>query len=222
MTIREITSLVLNRLKTISPDTFVSKRLVYNKLVSTTKDFIKKSDLKKIYRDSSPFTTINCFEMETVPLHTCCNITIPNCDKVQKSKFKLPEMYISSLGEIMSLYTGDDEIYIKTNPNAYKKILNLEFQGNSKYYWIENGYIIIPNSKTKKVKVSALFISRSKALSLDSCKTSQDRLCFEILDDDFICPAYLEESVINTTLQILLASANIADDENPNLNNNIK
>ncbi len=222
MTIREITSLILNRLKSISPDTFISKRLVYNKLVSTTKDFIKKSDIKKIYRDSSAFTTINCLEMEKVPLHTCCNISIPNCETVQKSKYKLPEMYISSLGEIMNLYTGDDDTYVKTNPKAYKKLLNLEFQGTTKYYWIEDGYIIIPNSKTKKVKVSAMFISRSKALSLDSCKSSTDRNCVEILDDPFICPAYLEDSVINTTMQLLLASANIPDDENPNLNNNLK
>lgn len=222
MTIREITSLLFNDLKIVDPDTTLTRKYIFNKVVDTTKDFIKKSDLKKIYRDSTIFTSINCLLMETVPLNTCCTISIPNCTYVQKSIYKLPELYSGSLGQIINVFTGDGESYVMITPKNYKNKLKSEFKDNTKYFWIENDYIIIPNSETKKVKVSGAFIYRNKAKTLDDCFSNNERSCFSILESDFICPSYLQNDVIKATLQILLSTKNIPEDQNPNLNSNLK
>ncbi len=213
MSIREFIATVKHNLNSSSLDTYISNEYIYNVGISISKLLIKReSDTRRLFRNTSNFKYINCIEMEEVPISECTMIAIPNCKRVMRSKVPLPSIFSSIYGSIMFVFNIDkSKDYIETNPINYKSIVSQEFKSKTKgYFWIENGYLVIPDSQIEVVTIYALF---STPIDIEG-----NNSCGKILDMDFPSIEYLLSSVIDLTTQSLLTGKQLPPDENSNLN----
>jgi hypothetical protein len=147
----------------------------------------------------------------------CTNVSISKCKKVMKSKKPLPEIFTSIYGSLILIFNlTRDKDYIEINPVSYKSVLNQEYKAKNKgYFWIENKYLVIPDSEVEVV--SALLLTADT-----SADPTTSSACGKILDSKFPCLDYLVSSVIELTTKQIYTSKQIPPDENSNLNYNMK
>lgn len=222
---RQIISDIITDLRAANLDDKVSKRFILNKLRAYAKTFIKQdAESRRLLNLTDLWTDVACVEMCEYPLVDCCNEDIPDCTTVMRSKKKIPVTYETAYGELLEVH---NPIYAKEfrkkTPKEYKDIKLREFQDKRyKYYWMSNGYLIIPDSMVQSVRLRGVFEDPAAALKLDSCSTDRES-CPRLLDQPFICPDYLESVIKQETLKDLFGFyKRVTTDENPNLNNNIK
>jgi hypothetical protein len=225
LTNRQIISDIIIDLRAVNLDEKVSKRYILNKLRNFAALFIKRdAEARKLQGISDLWTEVQCVELREAPLIECCDIDIPNCVTVMKSKYKIPATYETLYKEMLEVH---NPLYAKEfkqiAPKEYKDIKLREFQDKRiKYYWFSNGFLIIPDSLVETVTLRGAFVNPAEALKLNSC-ASQDNACISLLDQPFVCPDYLVPVVKQETLKDLFSfyKRNVLD-ENPNLNTNIK
>lgn len=222
---RQIISDISTDLKAANLDDKVSKRFILNKLRAYAKTFIRQdAESRRLLNITDLWTDVPCVEMCEVPLVDCCNEDIPDCTTVMRSKYKIPPTYETSYGELLQVH---NPIYGKEfrqiTPKSYKNIVAREFRDKRiKYYWMSNGYLVIPDSMVKTVTLRGVFEDPAAALKLDSC-SSDNNPCPRLLDQKFVCPDYLESVIKQAVLQDLFNYyKRVTPDENPNLNSNIK
>jgi hypothetical protein len=212
LSIREFVSIIRNNLDSISTDNYVSGEYLYNVGVSYAKLFIKReSDSRKLFKNTSMFKFIDCIKMKPSKVSECTDISLP-CKSIMKSVEKLPEIYLSNYGSLIMVYNiTKDKDYIEANPISYKSISGQRFKPKDKgYFWIQNGYLVIPDSEVEVV--SAMYLSSD--MSSDSTLVS--KAC-KILDEPFPCLDYLLIAVIESTTKHVLQTKSIIRDENANL-----
>lgn len=218
-TIRELISEIRNSLRAVSIDEWIPAKYIYFKLKGFASLFIKReADDRRLFRYTDIWTTIKCLEMVEDDLINCCDISIPNCTKVMKSKHKLPEIYTARYGyliNVTSLDYGKD--YTPTTPQQYKYTKARKFVDRSKrYFWIENGHLIIPDSLVKSVTIKAMFVSKAEALRIN-CDAEES--CIPFLDEAFVAPDHLLQDIKSaTTADIINTYKRLQPDEMPNLN----
>jgi len=214
MTIREFISIIRHNLNSLTLDSYISGEYIYNVGLSISKLLAKReSDSRRIFKNTFNFTMINCIELEEVNAMQCAGISLPKCKKMMRSKKPIPEAFTSNYGSIMFVFNPDkSKDYIEVSPIAYKSISNQEFKSKGKgYFWLENKYLIIPDSEVEIVSIFGLF---SDPISTDNCG--------KILDIQFPTLDYLISSVIELTTKTIITSKQVATDENSNLNTNEK
>jgi hypothetical protein len=225
MLVREIISEVRNDVRAVSNDAWIPGKYIHFKLKGIASLFIKReADDKRLFRYSELWTTIECMEFEEVDLVNCCDIAIPNCKKVMKSKKKLPEVYSTRYGYLLNVSSVDyDRDYLQTTPQQYKYTKSREFQDKSKrYFWIENGYIIVPDSMVEVLRVRGMFLNKSEALALN-CDAADDDGCVGLLDQLFVAPEHLLQDIkAATTASILGTFRRVQPDEMTNNNESEK
>jgi hypothetical protein len=226
LTNREIISDIVNDLRALNLDDRVSKRYILSKLRSFAALFIKRdADTRRLLNIAEIWTNVPCVELCEKPLVDCCDIDIPNCDTVMVSRKKLPEVLQTQYKELLQIINPKySREFIPTTPQQYKNIINREFQDKRlKYYWISNGYLVVPDALVTTVTVRGVFLEPSEAMKLNSCIPAEEQECISILDQPFICPDYLVSVVKQETLKDLFSfyKRNIVD-EAPNLNTNEK
>lgn len=212
MSTREFIASVRNNLNSISNDTYLSSEYIYNIGVSYAKLLIKReSDSRKIFRNTSIFKFIDCIKMKPSSISECSDVDLP-CGNLMISVDKLPEIFISNYGSLLQVFSVDrSKDYIEANPGGYKNILGQRFKPKNKgYFWIRNGYLVIPDSEVEVV--SAMYLSAG----LDN--TSGNTNSCKILDQPFPCLDYLVIAVIESTTKHLLTGKQIPLDENANNN----
>lgn len=224
MLVREIISEVRNNTRAVSQDMWIPSKYIHSKLKGFASLFIKReADDKRLYKYTDLWSTIECLELEEVDLISCCDLNIPNCTKVMKSKIKIPEVYSTRFGYLLNISSIDyNRDYLQTTPQQYKYTKSREFQDKSKrYFWIENGYIIVPDSMVTRIRVKGMFTNKAKVLALN-CGT--DSLpCTNLLDEDFVAPEHLLQDIKTaTTNDILKTFRSIQPDEMPNNNESEK
>lgn len=224
-TIRTITSEIQTDINANNVDEWFSKRYIYNKLVDAAKKVIKQENASKLYSQSSLFVTVPCVQMITVPLVDCCNVAIPSCKTVQRSKLEFPKIY-ETTGNRYLLTVRDilnTRSYTATTPLQYQSLVLLKDQDpNIRYFWFENNYLIIPDSEVEVVVITGSFPEPDKAKNLNSCVKQTKGSCSNILDTEFNCPDYLLTDVKALTLQSIMQgiSRRVVEDQKPNLNTN--
>lgn len=223
MTLREIISTVRNSVKALTLDDRLSNRYVYSLLLHYTNFFIKRdSDARRIFKQTHLFKTVNCFELEERPLIECSNILIPNCKTVMRSKKKLPKVYNTIYGNLLDVFSVDGSVsFTEGSPNSYSSYKSREFKPKNKgFYFIENDYLIIPDSSINAVMLRGLFVSNDEVKRLngdegDGCKSK--------LDEEFIAPDYLIADIVKSvTVDIRNINGTVLTDNNPNRNNSEK
>lgn len=221
---REIISDVRNSLRSVTADTWIPAKYIFSKLAGITALFIKReADDKRLFRYTELWATIDCLKMEEVDLVSCCDIAIPNCTKVMKSVEKLPESYSTRFGYLLNVSTVDySKDYVQTTPQQYKYTKSREYQDRSKrYFWIDNGYLIIPDSMAERVRVRGMFTNKANALKLNSCDNSNN--CVRFMDQEFVAPEHLIQDIKAATIaDIIKTYKSITPDELTNANENEK
>lgn len=224
-TVREVISEVRNDLRANSIDEWVPSKYIHSKLKGAASLFIKReADDRRLQKYLDIWTVIECLEMEEIPLIQCCNIDIPNCKTVMRSKKKLPDIYSTRYGYAMTISSVDYERdYLATTPREYKYNMNREFVDRSKrYFWIENGHLIIPGSMVQNVRVRAIFVDKAAAVRLNTCG-DENTGCVNFLDQEFVVPEHLLKNVKDATTSAILNSyKQLQPDELPNQNANEK
>jgi hypothetical protein len=225
-TIREITSEVLTDINARNIDEYVSRRYIYSKLRDKAKTLIKQENLTRLYNQMSLFTTVPCVQMVTMPTVDCCSIDLPSVDSIQRSKLKLPELYETTFGKYLITVRDvlNTRTYIPITPQQYQSLILLDAQDKSlRYFWIENGYLFIPDSDVEIVVITGLFPDPEEARALNSCDTSSKKksICESFLDRTFICPDYLISIVKDQTLEVILNGfKRVQPDNRPDSNTN--
>lgn len=210
MIIREIISLVRNELSTITLDDKISNRYIYSKIISYADIIIKReSDTRRLFNSTNIFTVDECFKLKEHKLANCTTVYIPNCTTVMRSVNKLPTFYSSIYGNLLLISTLDESNrFEQTTPENYKNISNREFKPRTGYYWINDGYLTIPNSEVEAVKLR--WVDKKEVNQVKS------------LDEKIGIPEWLISDVIRMTVVDIRNMRSITKDENPDMNLNNK
>lgn len=226
MTNREIISEVINDLRALHVDDRVSERYVLNKLKTVNALLLKRENEQlRLYDDNNVWFPIECLEMEPLDPKSypdgCkgANV-IAKIHSYTRSIYPIPQIYSSRNGALIrEILTMDDGgIYRPTTPQEYARIVNREFQDpNIRYFWFDGQQrLVIPNSDTRLVSMTASFMEPWKAMLIDACRTKSkvtvsttqgdgcvattnqttvSTVCPEPLDDPFLCPTHLLSTV---------------------------
>lgn len=208
MTVREFISSVRNELNTITLDDRISNRFIFSKMISYADIIIKReSDSRRLFNSTNLFKVDNCFELKEEQILNCSSISIPKCKTVMRSKKVLEDFYSSIYGNLLIVSTLDESNrFEQTTPENYKNILNREFKPKTGYYWINNGYLIIPDSEVEVVKLRYI-----PKLSIKSG-----------LDSDIGIPSWLVADILRMVVTDIRNTKQIVKDENPDMNSNSK
>lgn len=191
MTNKEVVADIVNDLRALEIDDRISERYVLSKLKHFNALFLKRENdsLKAFYYDNIWYT-VECIEMEAVDQSECADDCIPKVTSYMRSVQRIPDMYSYKGGpmirELMSLDEGN--MYAYCTPKDYMNISKREFQGKKRYFWMRNGHIVIPNSSTQSVTLTACFVDQYRAAQISS---GYNVVCVEPMEDEFPCPQHM-------------------------------
>lgn len=228
MTNGEFVSSILTDARLNVKDTYVSRRHVLNiaKLISQTY-IAQRLDEFKLFREYSLISTVKCFEMEPIDVISCGFVELKSCKNVMRSVNKIPETIKGSTGyAIFSVTNIDDTVeYREITFRDYSQKLKQKYVRDlSRFYYIEDGYIYLPNDTNEVINLSMIVLNEEEAeekSNCSSCKGTTDSVkCKSLWDEIFICPDKLIGNVRSATLQSILTMVSIPEDSNPNLDVN--
>lgn len=221
----DFVSEVRNHLKALNKDDYISARFILSTGMTFVQYLINNRPLWKVMRDLNAFTFVPCVELKRVKSHKCDIAEFRTCDKIMRTKTKIPEILNASGGFIIESITNMDnseEYHPLRSPKDFKNSKKRQFGNSLKYYYFSNGYLYILNSTTELVNINALFLNENEAMALAECEDEHDD-CKSALEDKFICPEEYKSTVRDQTVQLLLGGhRNIPEDENPDLDSNQK
>lgn len=210
MTIRSLIAQVRNNLNVTSDD-YISGEFIFWTAINIAQLFLKRdADNRKVFKNTTLFKKLECVELEPYE-EGCVEL---NCNSIMRSKIQLPSFYQSNFGSLIKVYNVSRDVdYVEISVNKYKNVKNLEFKPRrTKYYWIEDNYLILPDSTVEKVIVYGLFTDPSVGLTGDC----------SLLDQEFPCVPYLIGSVVEATIKQIYTAKGIPRDEDTNANSNTK
>ena len=223
MTNLEFTSRVRNQLNSLNKDDYISNRFILFTGQSIAKSYLaKKLKDRKLYRNSSLYTTIPCFEMKSVNSFECDVVEFKNCNKLMKSVNKLPELLHTSYGSSLKTVSPIDNsvFFDKSTLAAFKRNSQREIVGKEPIYFYElDGYLYLTGTSIEIVNLYVLTQDLYDANELCGCSENN---CQSAWDYPFVINDDLIENVIRETVQQVMVNVQIVEDEKPNLDSNIK
>lgn len=224
-TIREFISDINNDLKANSIDSWISPVFIYSKAKDIIADFLKKDNSSNltIYSQEENWSHIPCIDMYEVPLQSC-GLDISLCQRVMKSKKRLPNLLTSKVAplikEVASIDYSKTYSYIKSF-SQWKNTQKQEFI-SKRYFLIIDGYLYIPIGKKdvegspEKVTLTGYFQEKSQVDEFINGKQ-----CKKLADYDIVCPSFLLNDVRKEVLnQIRSVYLQVREDSLPNLSGN--
>lgn len=213
---KEIVARIKNQLKLLTKDDQVNDRFILYTAqnIATTYISQKLNDMS-LYREDNLYTIIGCFDMVEED-SSKCGIHFKSCKTIFKSKNKLPKLIFSKFGSSLREVTSlDGTTIFKPSTSVKFKIDSKRNKGKelNKFY-IQDGYLIIPE-RVKKVSLDILTLDLYDANELSECSDK----CKSVWDYDFVCSDKLLKFVIDETVQSVLITKQIIEDETGNLNN---
>ena len=195
------------------------------------KKFVAKAEnltvgqLLDVWAEESLYTHINCMEMERVRKIDCCFDEFKLCRILMRSKKRLPDMIYTRIGPAIIKVSNimDDIIFTSISLRKYANNKERKY-GNidQYYYYVNDGYIYIPDINIEAINVDLITLDRKAALELGGCGAEKDKPCTSQWDYDFICPDKLLEYVVSETLRETITKLQIPTDENPDMDINKK
>ena len=229
MTNRELVSRVVNNLRTLNKDQHISRRFILRMAKNKAKFYIaQKLHDRSLYKEDKLYKTIKCFQLKRDDAVKCNILEFRRCNNLMKSIKKLPETVFSRFGaSIVSISSVGVEIEftpITTQKYALQK--NRQFANLIKpnNYYIQDGYLYLPDSEIELVNVVLLPVSLDEVEDASGCK-DEDACdgCKEGWDYEFNCPDKLLEIVIQETLKEIASFYKaVTIDENPNMDEHQK
>jgi hypothetical protein len=224
MTNGEFVSEIRNHLKLLNKDDRLSARYILSTAYTFVEYIINARPLSSVMRDLSVFKTAECIELERVQYTSCPIAEFRTCDKIMRSKKKVPKMFINSVGYIIESLANIDvsEIYLPLKtPKDYTKSKKRQFGNTFKYYYIHEGYLYLLNTTSEIVTLNAMFYDEQEVDCFSQCADCDD--CRSKLELQFVCPREFISTVRDQVLQVVGGiNKKIVEDENPNLDGNSK
>lgn len=228
---KEIVSEIVNDLRALNIDDRISSRYVLSKLKGFLALYIKReNDQRRLYDYDTVWLTVPCVKMVPSNSVECCGVSIPKCKNWVRSEKPIPELYLTAQGPAIQQLQSirGDITFIKSTYKDWDKAMSRRWKNlENKYYWIENGHLIIPDSEIEYVTLVAYFKDKKAGKLLSNCPDdkcdSEDIICSLPMDEEFDCPDYLLAQVKQDTITNLFNfyKRNIVD-EIPNLDTNQK
>ncbi len=228
MKISQYISNITNDFKAYEGDMYLSPKFIYYKSIDIASDFVSKSNggSRRLYKLQEGWKSIECLEMEEVPVTECCEIDTRICQKLMKSKFPIPNTFTSMFGNVIKYVASNNlgAFYDPTTPRIWKAIQKREYKDKSKkFYWIIDNYIYIPipvgeEGSPESIRLEGWFIEPWKA-DLLNAETDEKEICISPLDYEMPIPENLRNDVsrelYNQLRQVYLQ---IQIDDYPNIN----
>lgn len=223
----EFVSRVVNNIRATSKDSHISRRFILN-IGRTKAKFLmsQKLDEMSMFREEGLITTIDCFRLSQIDSKSCSIFEFNLCDNLMRSVNKLPEGLFGKNGagvvSVMSIDGGHEYHYI--SPQRYSLLKKRKYsRDNSRYYYIKDGYLYLPNSTTELVEIRMFVLDQSEAQSVCDCIGEEGNKCKSVWDNNFICPDRFLDLVLRDTLQEVASIYRATPpDENPNMDENQK
>jgi hypothetical protein len=235
MIIRQYISDITNQIKQYSMDSYISPKFIYSETINIISDFLKKDHeaKRKLQKLSTGWSEIKCLNLEEVDVVECAELDIRMCEKLMRSKNRLPDTFSYSFGNIIKHVASINfsSFYDPVTPRQWNAIQKREFRDPNKYYYFFiDGYIYIPVPKKQVINVEALrvdayFISKYEVdvfnLTNSECIDCQNNKCLSPLDYELVCPGYLLNDVKKELLNRLGSLfLKVQLDAYPNMNPN--
>lgn len=219
---KEVVDRVKVKLRQLSKDRWMSSRFIL-KVLEDKMRFLLSQKLydRTLYREANLYSQINCFEFDKVDRINCDIIEFRTCQKIMKSKKRLPELIYSRFGDSIRIVSNLDqtERLDKTTPTDYMRNRKRKFNTNPPMFYERDGYLYLLNTKMEAAFVELLTLDTEEAENLD-CGCEKNN-CKSALDYTFIGSDKLKEVVIQQTIQeIAQTYLQIQPDEKPDNNEN--
>jgi hypothetical protein len=211
----DIVSRINNSLNSVSKDNRIPKRFILN-VVKDIATFLVAQKLgdRSLYKETNPYTTISCFELEPLDVVKCDIIEFRRCKSVMKSVNKLPRLIDSKYGVSLKEVTSiDDETEFKyTTPAQYRRDKN-RGESEYKYYYVKDGYLYLLDTEVPRVNLYVLTLDAENVKSCDECND-----CKSLWDYEIAIPDKLLEAAVQEALKTISIRKQIPRDENSNTN----
>lgn len=219
---KELVSRVKNQINMVSKDMEVNSRFILRIAQNIAESYISmRLRSRQLYRQDNLYSRIRCIELEEVDTHTCGLVEFKSCRKLMRSKHRLPKLVYSRYGGSLGEITSIDKMY-EFKPSTlkqYRRDSNRKGSSDYEYYYINDGYLYLPDSSVKVVEGEVITID---LYDLDITNTCEGEKCKSAWDYEFIVPSDMLEQVVKETVQQVLVKMQIPQDENPNLSSNQK
>jgi len=221
MTNRQLVARVNNQLRLLSKDSYINDRAILRTAQNTSESYLsKRARNRQLFRQDNLYNTITCVEFKEVNTYECDIVEFKTCNKLMRSKKKMPKLvysrYGSSIKEVTSI---DGSVDFKPSTiSQYRRDSKRQQIGKHNFFYSENDYIWLPDSEMESGRVYLLTIDLYDLNEISECSDK----CKSAWDYDFIVPSDLLEQVIRETVQQLSTTIQIVEDENPNMDSNIK
>lgn len=209
MTLRQVCSDILESLSAKNLDDRLSYRYIKNILMDKAAYFVKQdASLRSLFKIGDLWKKVDCVEMEPVDFSDCVSI---GCKTMMKSINPIAETYQTSYGYAIKVFTIDYmKEYHLIQPSSYRDIVNRPYKGKTKYFWIQDNHIFIPDTEVESVIVLGMFKEDARLLDTD---------CPKPLDSTFSFPDYIITiAKTETVKEILGTRRQIPEDQTQNLN----
>ena len=217
-TLRSAISDISDDLKSVNLDDRFSFRFLANKLRNKIETFIKQdADARNILMINEFWQPLFNIELEDADVIVNSEY-YEYCDKLKKSKNKLPDVYTTKYGNLIKIMNINNSLEYKIIKSfEYKDIKNREFKNNNiKYCWIENQYLFIPDVDVEEVKALGTF---KDSQEVDQFNNKECDLCLKPLDAKLSVPDYiLDISKQQVLKELASVTKAIVEDMKPNLN----
>lgn len=195
-----------------SDDTRLSKRHIYNKLLTVRSRLVSQEARKKRKISEWNYQTIACLELEVVPSHLCPCVPPVGCD-ILRSKVKLPKP-LMGLTDNMITYVSTIDRSIEISPTTINRVNRLrgnKYTSRSFSYFILRGFLyVVAPTNLKMVSIVGLFEDPLEVKKLEDfcleCDSCQD--CADPLEEEFPIDSELIEPLIEISVQELIGVFN--------------
>jgi hypothetical protein len=185
-----------------SDDIALSKQLIYSKMLSVRSKLISQSLNKKQGASSWISQTIDCVELEEVPIVSCPCLPNNGCT-ILRSKHKIPKPIDSLMGDMLTRVSTVDMShkidYITIN--SYRSAKGNKFTSRKMNYFIDEGYLYISTpKKIKAIMIEGLFENPIEAYEFQTlCGCDTCPTCLDYND----LPFPIDSSSIDTLVELI-------------------
>lgn len=224
-TIAESISRIRNGLKAVKEEAFITDRFIFSVLNKYATTLIERENkINNIFKNSLVFGEIPYLELIECDVVDPCYTQLETGCKIMRSKDKLPKIKTLKFGPAIRFVTSIDKskTLIQTTAAKYARLSNSStFKYNkTKYYWITDGYLYVPNVDWDAVAINAIF---DEDISPWLCgETGEEKACSLMQDNEFNIPEHLLSECEQLAKQELIVLAQIPVDTSNDKQNIIR
>lgn len=206
-----------------SDDSRLSKRHIFNKVISVRSKLISQGAKKRQKVSQWNYQVLPCVELIEVPEHQCPCVPPVGC-KIYRTKEPIPDVMVDLNRHLIQSVTSIDgsHIFSETTWFAKKYKSADKYTGSKPDYFVRDGYIYITNrTKIKYISITALFEDPEDVWNFPSaCEEVED--CTSPLDREFPMDNDLVDTMIEMSVQELFnIFVKMSEDQSNNAKDNI-